>query len=183
MSEYGLVYLPPPVVKEYHLNLRQAIEERFHLTGSLKLNAPSHITLKYRFEAHNNINEVEEILADFSNIQTKTGWSISGFNSFQSPDNFVIFMDVIPTEQMRAAHLRLSSMLNEIIWMTWKPFDFPHLHYHMTLAHKGLHQDNFNAVYQYVQTFTPPLFELSFDNVTLLKIEEGYHHIYKRFDL
>ena len=102
MNEFGIGYLIPNDVSIYHRTLRRKIEDQFNLTGNRELSSPPHITLKYPFQAR-EIKEVEQVLQNFSATQVKTKWAVKGFNFFQNADNFVIFMDVIPSSATRKA--------------------------------------------------------------------------------
>lgn len=180
MAEYGIVYLLPEAVGEYHERLRLDVEKRFSLTGGTRLNAPSHITMKYRFEAE-NISEVEGILSDFAKSQTKTSWSLIGFGRFINSDSYVIFVDVAASQAARMAHARLLKRLKELSWMQWGPYDNADLHYHVTIANRGITIENFDAVWDYVNHQPQPHFNLFFDNLALLKIESEIHTVYQQY--
>ena len=180
LNEFGIVYLLPKTVGNYHRELRLKIEKEFKLTGRTELNAPSHITLKYRFQAE-DIQEVEEILQDFSTTQTKTRWSLNGFNYFTNSGSFVIFIDVIPSQETRKAHAQFLDRLRQIGWMQWGPFDHAAIHYHVTLAHHGMTTENFDEVWAFVNQHKSPDIELFFDNLALLKIDDGIHTVYKTY--
>src|SRR5690554_6727066 len=179
MSEYGIVYLLPETVREYHEPLRLHVEKRFGLTDSTRLNAPSHITMKYRFEAQ-NITEVEDVLSDFAKSQAKTNWSLNGFGRFINSDFYVIFIDVAASQGARMAHARLLEQLRKLSWIQWRPYDHAALHYHVTIANRGLTAENFQAVWDYVHQLPRPTFDLFFDNLALLKIESGIHTVYRQ---
>jgi 2'-5' RNA ligase len=180
MNEYGIVYLLPDDVAKFHQELRLKIEEKFNLTGQLKPHAPTHITMKYRFQAQ-EITEVENVLCQFSMNQTPTRWSLKQFNTFVNDNNFVIFIDVEPSPETREAHRQFLKQLQQIDWMQWGEFDHRNLHYHITLAHRGLTPENFGDVLDFVHQQDSPNFDLFFNSLTLLKINNGIHQIYKTF--
>ena len=152
MEQFGIIYLLPEPAKTYHERLRLDIEKKFKLTGSDQMNAPSHITMKYRFETE-RIEEVENILESFSRTQAKTPWSVTGFNHFINPDFRVIFIDVEPSQAVREAHARFLQQLKRLDWMQW----------------------------DYANEREQPQFNLFFDNLALLKIEAETHSINKRY--
>lgn len=180
MDEYGIVYLLPDDIAEYHRQMRGRIEETFNLTGNTELHAPSHITLKYRFQAE-EIQEVERVLREFSATQTKTTWLLNGFNYFANSESNVIFIDILPSPDVRIAHARLLDGLRQINWMQWGPFDNADLHYHITLAHEGVTTENFHQVWSFIQQHESPNIELSFDHLALLKISEEGATVYKQY--
>ena len=180
MQEFGIVYLLPDEVSVYHRSLRHKIEDAFNLVGHHDLHAPSHITLKYRFQAL-NIHEIDHTLETFSLSQAKTKWNIKGFNFFQNAGAFVLFMDVVPSIAARQAHNQLLEALKQLDWMQWSPFDNATLHYHITLAHQGLNSQNFDKVWSFLGQIDTPNFELCFDNVALLQINEGVHTVCKKY--
>ena len=180
MEQFGIVYLLPETAKTYHKQLRLDIENEFGLTGSTQFTSPSHITMKYPFEAE-HIEEVEDILYSFSNSQAQTIWSLKGFGHFINPDFRVIFIDVKPSQATRAAHARFLQKLRQRSWMQWSLFDGTNLNFHVTLANRGLTLNNFESVWNYVNQREQPQFELFFDNFALLKIESEIHTVYKRY--
>lgn len=182
LHEFGIVYLLPNAAAKYHRELRLKIEEEFRLTGSTQSNVPSHITMKYRFNTE-NIEEVKNILQEFANSQVKTKWLLKGFNHFVNTDSFVIFIDVVPSPETREAHAQFLDALRRLDWMQWSPFDNANLHYHVTLAHKGITAENFETIWTFVIQQEPPDFELFFDNFALLKISDGIHSVYKEYRL
>ena len=182
LNEFGIVYLLPDAAAKYHRELRLKIEKEFMLTGSTRLNAPSHITMKYHFNA-DNIEEVESVLQEFAGSQVKTKWYLRGFKHFANDDSFVIFIDVVPFPETREAHSRFLDALRRLHWMQWGPFDNATLHYHVTLAHKGLTIENFEEVWSFVSQQEPPDFELYFDNLALLKLGDSLASVYKAYRL
>lgn len=180
MAEFGVVYLLPDEAKEYHERLRFDVEESFALTGDVRLLAPSHITMKYRFDAENTA-DLERVLSDFAGSQVKTPWELDGFGHFINTDSRVIFIEVAASPATRMAHARFLEQLKGLSWMQWGPYDHANLHYHVTIANHGLTRENFAAVWEYVNRQAPPQFDLYFDNLALLKIEGETHTVYRRY--
>jgi 2'-5' RNA ligase len=136
--------------------------------------------MKYRFEAL-NVTEVEGILSDFARSQAKTRWSLDGFSRFINSDSYVIFIDVAASQEARAAHARLLKRLRKLSWMQWGPYDHADLHYHVTVAGRGLTAENFQAVWDYVNQQPQPRFDMFFDNLALLEIESEIHAVYQQY--
>jgi 2'-5' RNA ligase len=126
---------------------------------------------------------VERILEAFAGVTEPSPWSVRGFNQFVDADNYVIFLDVVPSEKARQVHADLLDRLRSIASMQWERFDGPDLHYHVTVANKGLTAANFAAVWSFVNSRQAPDFDLSFDSLTLLKIKGDAHTVYKTFRL
>jgi 2'-5' RNA ligase len=179
-DEYAIIYLLPEPARSYHLDLWSKVETKFQLTGRTEPKAPPHITLKYSFEAE-NLMEVERVLAAFAATSRQTPWSIRGYNHFITPDNYVIFLEVIPTTAVRAAHTDLLAHLRPIPWLRWNLYDNVDLHYHATIAHRGLTNANFVAAWEFVSSQPPPDFDLHFDNLALLKINDEIDTVYNTF--
>lgn len=179
-TELGIVYLLPQPAADYHLDLWTQIEDKFRLTGNAQPNALAHITVKYHFSAE-NIEEVERVLETFAGATRQTPWSVKGFNQFVDADNYVIFLDVVATDPVRRAHADLLDRLRSVASMQWGRFDGADLHYHVTVANRGLTVANFEAVWSFVNSRQAPDFDLSFDNLALLKINGDAHMVYKTF--
>ncbi|MFO7664887.1 MAG: 2'-5' RNA ligase family protein [Chloroflexota bacterium] len=182
VSQYGIVYLLPPPAAARHQQLFETIEARFGLTGRTRPNAPAHLTLKYCFEVA-DVKPVIDTLADFAATERPAPWRLEGFAAFSDGDQPTIFIDVRPSAAVRAAHGRLLDRLRAFDWMEWQRYDGPNLHFHATLAHRGLTPKNFDAVWHFVNELEPPRFELVFDNVALLLIENDIHTVYRRFEM
>jgi len=180
LTEYGILYLLPENVGRYHRELRLKIERQFNLGGPTEFTVPSHIAMKYRFPV-DHLADLETAIETFCRSQVKTKWSLQGYNYFDNSDSFVIFIDVIPSQETREAHARLLCCLRQIPWVQWGPFDHANLHYHVTLASKGITAENFSAVWSYVNQQAFPRYELFFDNLALIRIVEETHTVYKKY--
>jgi 2'-5' RNA ligase len=156
------------------------VETEFQLRGRREPKAPPHVTLKYSF-AVENLTTIERRLETFTAAAPRTAWSIRGYNHFITPDNHVIFLEVIPTAATRAVHADLLDYLRPIPWLRWNPYDNADLHYHATIAHRGLTDGDFAAAWAFVNNQPPPDFDLNFDNVALLKINDDIDTVYKTF--
>jgi 2'-5' RNA ligase len=181
-NEYAIIYLLPEPARSYHLELWAKVEDAFGLTGRTQPKAPPHFTLKYAFAAE-DLRPVERTVEAFSAVTPPAPWSIRGFNHFITPGNFVIFLEVVPTPAVRAAHADLLKRLRPIPWMRWNLYDDADLHYHATIAHRGLTQANFEDAWAFVNAQSPPAFDLYFDNVALLQINDDIDTVAKTYQL
>jgi 2'-5' RNA ligase len=180
MNEFGIICILPEEVRSYQSDLRQKIATKFGLSDIANPIIPAHITIKYRFPVE-NLDEIEKAVQEFSTAQSKTKWSLQGFSHFKNDDDYVIFIDVVASEETRKAHARFLDRLGKISWVQWGQFDNADLHYHVTLAAKGITIQNFETVWAFVNQQEKPSFESFFDNITLIKIAENTGSIYKTY--
>lgn len=176
--EYAIIYLLPEPARSYHLDLWTRVENAFGLTSMTQPKAPPHITLKYAFAAE-HLDAVERTLAEYGDATAPTPWTLRGFNTF---GDTVIFLEVIPSPAVRAAHAALLKRLHPIPGLRWDQYDNADLHYHATIAHRGLTAVNFADVLAFVHAQPPPDFVLQFDNLALLRINpnlDTIHRIYR----
>lgn len=178
MKEIGIICLLPEEVSSYCQELRLKIATQFGLT--VKSNVPPHITVKYRFPVK-VIDEIEKVAQEFCMFQTKTKWRLHGFNHFINTDKYVIFIDAIPSKETRKAHASFLNRLRKIRWMQWGQFDNANLHYHVTLATQGITAENFESVWSFVNQQEKSDFEVFFDNLALVQIDEDSRSVYKTY--
>ena len=168
-DEFAIVYLLPEAAARYHLDLWSKVEAAFHLTGERRPKSPPHITLKYPFAAV-DLAAVETMLAGFVDAVPPAPMAIRGFNRFITPDNYVIFLDVIPSSAARTVHARLLKRLKDLSWMTWGQYDTADMHFHVTIAEKGQSEAAFGDLWAFVNSQPAPDFALHLDHLALVKI-------------
>ena len=182
MNKIGIICLLPEKIQKYQQELRQKISLQFGIDGIASSTIPAHITLKYPFPVE-NINEIEKTVQDFSISQRKTKWLLHGFNSFQNGDNYVIFIDVVASTEIRKTHARFLDELRKISWVKWGQFDNADLHYHVTLGNQGITSVNFKEIWSFINEQERPNFEAFFDNISLVQINEYSRSVYKTYQL
>lgn len=180
MNEIGIICILPEEIRNYQRDMRQKIATQFGFPEFVNPIIPAHITIKYRFPIE-NLDEIEKVAQEFSLAQSKTKWSLQGFSHFKNDDDYVIFIDVVASEETRKAHARFLDRLREINWVKWGQFDNANLHYHVTLIAQSLTPDNFETVWSFVNEQEKPNFESFFDNLTLVQINEDSHSVYKTY--
>lgn len=182
--QYGIITLLPPEATAYHEALYAAVEQRFGLSGHAVPPWPPHVTLKYYFST-DDLAPVETSLSAFARAEPPIAWTIDGFNSFHDGDVRVIFMEPRANLAVRAAHARLLDRLRAFDWMQWRQYDGPDMHYHATIAHRGLTPQNFDEVWSFVTGHDSPHFDLALDNVALVEIgaDGETATVRQRFDL
>jgi 2'-5' RNA ligase len=179
MKEIAIVCLLPEEITKYHQVLRHQITTKFKLDTSH--NFPAHITLKYGFPVR-NLAEIESVVEEFCISETRrTSWRLCDFNRFLNPPKYVVFIDAVALKGARAVHARFLNKLREINWVQWGPYDNGDMHYHVTLATQGLTSENHEAVWSFVNQQSKPDFEVLFDNLALVQIEDESATIYKTY--
>jgi 2'-5' RNA ligase len=178
MTKFGIISLMPDEVRDYHQTLRLNLVAQFGVR--VNLNVPAHITIKYPFFVENT-EEIEKVVQEFCNSQIKTGWVLQGFNHFINEDSHVVFIDVDSPVETCMAHSLFLNRLRKIDWVQWGQFDTSDLHCHVTLATHGLTAENFGAVWAYLDQQEKPKFEVLFDNLALVQIEENSRTVYKMY--
>ncbi|MCD4738298.1 MAG: 2'-5' RNA ligase family protein [Anaerolineae bacterium] len=180
MNKVGIICLLSKEVQKYQRELRQKIAAQFELDGVANPVIPAHITIKYPFPVE-NLDEIEQAVQEFSIFQSKAKWLLQDFNSFKNGDNYVVFIDVIASEEIRKVHARFLSRLRKINWVQWGQFDNSSLHYHVTLGAQGITSGNFEAIWSFINQQKKPNFKAFFDNISLVRINEYTRYVYKTY--
>lgn len=178
MKKFGIVCLLPEEVCAYHQELRLKLVSQFGVR--INSSVPAHITIKYPFLVEDT-DEIEQAIQEFCALQTSTGWLLQGFNHFIHDGTYVVFMDVISSTETRDTHVRFLDRLKKISWMQWGPFDTADLHYHVTLATHGLTAENFESVWSFLGQQERSSFQVFFDNLAIVQIDEDGRSVYKVF--
>jgi hypothetical protein len=178
MNEIGLICLLPEEIRDYHKELRRKIAAQFGLSNVANPIIPAHVTMKYGFPVE-NLDELENAIQEFSLAQCKTSWLVEGFGHFQNDEDYVIFINVTASDDTRKVHAHFLDKLREISWVKWGGFDNANMHYHVTLAAQGITSANFEAVWTFIHQQGKPSFEAYFDNLSLVKHNEGSRSLYK----
>jgi 2'-5' RNA ligase len=176
MKEIGIICLLPEDVNNYCQELRLKIAAQFGFKANF--NIPAHITIKYRFPVE-EIGEIEKAVQEFCVSQVKVKWSLHDFSHFTNINDFVVFIDAVASEETRKVHSSFLDRLRKIHWVQWGQFDNANLHYHVTLAAQGITAENFKSVWSFVTQQEKPSFEVFFDNLALVQIDEDSRSIYK----
>jgi 2'-5' RNA ligase len=176
MKEIGIICLLPEEVNNYCQELRLKIAMQFGF--QVNFNIPAHITVKYCFPVE-DVDEIEKMVQEFCAFPVKVKWLLQDFSHFANDNNFVVFIDAVASEETRKAHSGFLDRLREISWVQWGEFDNANLQYHVTLAAQGITAENFESVWSFVNQQEKPNYEVFFDNLTLIQIDEDSRSIYK----
>ena len=90
-------------------------------------------------------------------------------------------MDIPQPQEIREIQARLYEKLGKISWVYWGSLDNLNLHFHVTLAVEGLTEKNFEDVWRFVNQQEKPDIETIFDNLSLIKVVDGIHSVYKTY--
>eukprot|EP01094_Clydonella_sp_ATCC50884_P025805 TRINITY_DN6912_c0_g1_i1.p1 TRINITY_DN6912_c0_g1~~TRINITY_DN6912_c0_g1_i1.p1 ORF type:complete len:545 (+),score=184.50 TRINITY_DN6912_c0_g1_i1:79-1713(+) len=139
--EYSLFFLLPGTAGVSHFHLRSSIAEKFHVHEALARQPPSHLTLKYNFQASVfQLNELQMALDDLASNLRAAPMRVGGYGHFS---NNVIFTEVHRSEEVEKAVARFLTCMRSLEWMTWKQLtpdktEMDELHLHATLAYKDI---------------------------------------------
>lgn len=175
--KYVLVYLIRGKAEKYHQKLVKEVGPRFGESYMIENPLPSHITLKSPFQLDNS-KELENTLSLFAKKHKKVKIKINNFGNFR---RFVAFLKIsLPKKVVKIQKdlLKEVKKINGIelheFDIKWKP--------HATISY-GNTKESFDKIWSYIQTLEKPDFDLSFDNVTILRKPRKRWKVYKIYKL
>lgn len=133
------------------------------------MRSPAHITLHrpFEFKTHKEIQLIS-CLKDFSfspfNIQ------LSGFGCFEPR---VVFVDVMPCKGLEILHLQLTQFAKRNLQLFNEADDLRGFHPHVTLANRDLKKQQFEQVFNFIQTKQFEA-EFSVSKIALLRLEKKW---------
>lgn len=170
---YVIVCVVKGAAGEFNNNLRKELFENLKAKSS-KL--PAHFTIKAPFEYKKEINELVDVLEEFSETTKAEPFTIEGYEHF---DDRVIYMKVNMSKEAKAIHDKLIDGMSKISYIDFDKKDGKDKIFHITLASKKL-KPLYNRVWDYVHLY-PCEFQGLFDNVTIYKWEEETWKLYREF--
>ncbi len=173
---YFIGYLVKGEAQRYHHKICSELANKFGIKY-LPATIPSHLTLKAPFET-NNIKSVEEKIENFLIDTKKTKLKLNGIGHFGKN---VIFIDAKPSKEMIDTHKKLISKLKEIKGLQWKELENKGFQFHLTVATKGI-KLKFDEMWKYLTNLNPS-YNLEFDNIAILKYENGKWIVYKEYEI
>lgn len=179
-GKYVIVSLIKGKAKEYHTSLTKKISQEFNIVNVGERIEP-HITLKYfnQFLSLEGIKKIESKLQSFCKTHRKARFQLKGISNF---DDKVIFIDVVPSQEMRLLYAELTTALESIHWIQWNQFDRENIHFHSTLAEGESLQGKFSKVFSFLSKERPD-FDLDLDNICILHKPQDKWLLYKEFKL
>jgi 2'-5' RNA ligase len=178
MMEYFIVSLIKGRAKRYHEDLRKIVAKRFDVPFVVRRRVPSHITLKYHFKTK-NIKPIEDVLEEFCKYHWAAKYQLKGFGSFRKN---VVFMEVLPSKQMRHLQTSLVRHLKKIRSLPWEKHEGKNIHFHASIAWGDVNENNFDPIWRFLKRYKPH-FKLTFDNIAILKSQKGAWNVHKEFRL
>jgi 2'-5' RNA ligase len=170
--QYLLVHALPSPAKEWVDMTKKDILKRFKTMDILGI--PPHFTLKYYF-SEQDLVKIETICESFVKHHSAVQFELSGFDTFNKN---IIFLKVIPSDNMELAYRDLFSAIQE----KNIPFDkneINGIHFHVTLAANA--EQHYEDIMDYLKKDTPD-FSLLFDNLTILSFDGKRFDTYKSYD-
>jgi len=141
MNRYFIGLIPPEYLSNYITGVKQHLADNYNSKAAL--NQPPHITLVPPFELDKS---KEENLYQLINSSLKDTYpfllTLENYGSFKKK---VIYMDVVPNNQLN----KLASILSEVLQEQGliKPSEFEY-HPHITVAFKDLTKENYELVWK-----------------------------------
>lgn len=175
---YFIAYLIEGDAKKYHERLCKKVSENFDIDKIVKSEIPPHITLKAPFET-NNIEVVEEVIGNFAKkIENKPELTYGNFGSFKEN---VVYVDIQSKsdfeELIKDFH---KTLLENFKWMQFYDTE-KLLNFHATVAVGRNTKKNFHEINKFLENLPECEFELDFDNIAILKNENGIWKIHRVF--
>ena len=151
-----------------HEAITKDLTQKFD-TFPLHNRIPPHLTLKRWFELDERGMEALYIcLDDFASLHQPSDYLLKGFGSFGKD---VMYIDVLPSAQMRSSAHDLMTALYTIPNLTFDEFDGIEDDFHATVAMGALKPFDYEQVWDYLKTGVLPDFKMKFDNIAVLKKE------------
>lgn len=159
--------------------LATAIAKEFKFTHAVTDKIPPHFTLKAPFETDlDQVNEIDELLADFVAQQKSAPMRVAGFGHFGKR---AVYLRIVPSDAAREIYQELIAQLKTIGGLSWGNHDGNQKQFHATLVRPKSPQQ-FREIWQFIShpsqrggiqaldsCFRRNDNYFSFDNVTLLR--------------
>lgn len=163
---YFIAYLLDDSVAKYHHSLVNELSERFDLNIGTGL-FPTHITIKAPFDT-DDATEIKEALRKVASTHYAPSFTLQNFGYF---DKRAVFLDVSLNEILSTVVWDVQNAIKKVPDLQWREHE-PLKNLHVTVA-KNFDSTKFNAIWGYLMQKNAPLFELSFDNIALLRLENN----------
>ena len=116
--------------EKFHNKILDDIENKFGLTLVKDDGLPTHITLKYPFQAK-NIKELETTINKFTQNHSKAQLFATKFNNF---NHNTIFIDIQASKKAKSIISQFNLCLKKILWIPRNEFEDNNLHLHSTVV-------------------------------------------------
>ena len=179
-GKYVIVFLLKGNIKKDHKNLADRLAKKYKLR-SVSETVDAHITLKGFRTLLNQykVKDIEELLKQFCKNHSEVKLQLKGISNF---GRRVIFMDVIPSYEMKKIYNDFTREMDKIGWMEWNEFDKERIHFHATLVEGKEDLEEFDDILDFAKKEKPE-FNLKMDNISILTKPKDRWVLYKRFKL
>ncbi|MFA7707793.1 MAG: 2'-5' RNA ligase family protein [Candidatus Pacearchaeota archaeon] len=175
--KYVLVYLIRGKAEKYHQKLVKSVGPKFGEDYMIKNPLPSHITLKSPFKKE-QMKYLEKALKKFAEEHKATKIKINGFGNFR---RFVAFLKIKFSKEAKKIQKELLETIQTFKDIEISEFDRKYKP-HSTITY-GNTSKSFNKIWDYLSKLDKPKFNLSFDNITILKKPREYWKIHRIYEL
>jgi 2'-5' RNA ligase len=142
-SMYFIAMVAPPDINETILKWKQLMKERFGCLVALR--SPAHITLIPPFWLDETTeDELKKTIQSFSKSQNQFEIRLKNFSAFKPR---VIYVDVLPNEQLQSLHDDLEEYLIAKNRFSISKEERP-LHPHISIAARDLHKKAFGEAWE-----------------------------------
>ena len=175
--KYVLVYLIKGKAEKYHQRLVKSVGPKFGENYMIENPLPSHVTLKSTFKKR-QMKYLEKVLAKFVKEHKAAEIKIDGFGNFR---RFVSFLKIKFSKEAKKIQKELLKTIKDFKGIEIHEFDKKHKP-HATIAY-GNTSESFNNIWNYLSKLDKPQFNLSLDNITILKKPGKYWKVHKVYKL
>ncbi len=163
---YFIAHILEDYVAIYHSALAGELSTGFGVNASASL-FPAHITIKAPFNM-DDVTEIKEELKKFASTHYAPSFTIQNFGHFGDK---VIFLDVERNCMLSILVWDIQNTIKKVTDLTWEKHE-PLEILHVTIA-KNFDTKKFDAIWHRLLMKNSPTFKLSFNNVTLLRLEDN----------
>jgi len=173
--KYSIFCLLKGKAKIYHQKLVKEYAKKFNELYLIQFPLPSHITLKYPFEASESmIKHLEEKLKEFCKTHKKSSILLSKISNF---DKKVVIIKATFSKEAIKDYKELMQTL-EKSGIKLKKFD-KEKKFHATIVY-GNSKESFEKIWKSASKLKPNL-KIYLDNITLMKKSGKFWKVYKTF--
>ena len=172
---YVIVCVVKGAAGSFNNQMRKEVWDKLKARSS-KL--PAHFTIKAPFEYDGSINELEQVLENFSQQEKAEPFKLEGYGHF---GNRVVYMHVSMSKAAKVVHDRLIDAMSTVPYVTFTEQDGKDKQFHVTVASKRI-QPVFEKVWEYANS-KPCDFDCKFDNISLYKWQDNTWVLSHAYDL
>jgi 2'-5' RNA ligase len=174
--KYGIVYLVRGDAAEYHQNLVKSAGLKFGEMKVLDRNVPVHVTLKFNFFI-DDIGQVEEVVKKVTMESKPEKIRFGDFKEFNG-------IAAVSKNELSEGSLDIQKRLIDGLKAIGVEIHSRDLDYkpHSTLI-LGSTKEKFKLIWKYLNSLEKPIFDLKFDNITILRKPKDAWEIHKVFEI